>query len=78
MGVRKRTGLGRLRRREPRLLRPTGRLAANVWDDRLAREVDGLIANGTDAERADAEAVKQAVEHKRRTVAGGAPDAQVR
>ncbi len=62
--------LNRLKRREPRLLRPTGRLAANVWDDDLAREIDRLIANGTEAERADAEAVRHAVEHKKRSIAG--------
>lgn len=63
--------LNRVRRREPGLLRPTGRLAANVWDDDLAREIDRLLADGTEAESADADAVKQSVEHKRRSIAGG-------
>lgn len=68
--------LNRLKRREPRLLRPTGQLAANVWDDELAREIDRLIANGTEAERADAEAVRHAVEHKRRSIAGTGVESQ--
>lgn len=64
--------MNRLKHREPRLLRPTGRLAANVWDDDLARETDRLLIDGTDAQRADADAVRHAVEHKRRSIAGAA------
>jgi hypothetical protein len=62
--------LRRLTHREPRLLRPTGRLAANVWDDALARQVTELAATGGGEEREDAAAVLQAVAQKERTVAG--------
>lgn len=62
--------MNRLKHREPRLLRPTGRLAANVWDDDLAHEIDRLLIDGTEVERADADAVRHAVEHKRRSIAG--------
>lgn len=66
--------LNRVKRRQPRLLRPTGRLAANVWDVDLAREIDRLVVDGTEAERADADAVKHAVDHKRRSIAGASRD----
>jgi hypothetical protein len=68
--------LNRLKRREPRLLRPAGRLAANVWDDDLSREIDRLVANGTEGKRADADAVRHAVEHKKRSIAGGGVESQ--
>lgn len=62
--------LHRLRHREARLLRPTGRLAANVWDDGLERQVRELAAAGTAEEREGAAAVLRAVEQRRRTLAG--------
>jgi hypothetical protein len=60
----------RLRHREPRLIRPAGQLAANVWDEGLEREVARLQASGTESEQADASEVRRAVEHKFRTLAG--------
>ena len=60
----------RVRHREPRLLRPTGRLAASVWDDGLAIQIGRLLADGDDAQRADAAAVLETVEQMRRTTAG--------
>lgn len=62
--------LKRLKRREPGLIRPTGRLAANVWDDALMAEIQRVITHGSHAERADAEAVVRAVAHERRSIAG--------
>lgn len=63
--------LHHLANREPRLLRPTGRLAANVWDEALAREVIQLGEDGTPEQREDAGALLRAVEHKYRSLAGG-------
>ncbi|MBW3614422.1 MAG: hypothetical protein KY439_03820 [Actinobacteria bacterium] len=60
----------RVTHREPRLLRPTGRLAASVCNDELALQLSDLLVAGGDEQRHDAEAVLRAVEHKRRTLAG--------
>lgn len=65
--------LHRLSHRESRLLRPTGRLASNVWSDSLERHVTELAATGTAEQREDAAAVLQAVDQKQRTVAGQRP-----
>ena len=55
---------------EPRLGRPVGQLAHNVWDESLASQVRAAAEHGTEGQRDAALAMGRAVEHKRQTLAG--------
>ena len=66
----RRVVLHRVMNPEPRLGRPVGQLAHNVWDESLASQVRAIAEHGAVGQRDVALAMVRAVEHKRQTLAG--------